>query len=319
MHSVSWSKRRVSARQVGFTLIELLVVIAIIAVLIALLLPAVQQAREAARRSQCKNNMKQLGLALHNYHDTANSFPISLYGGYGDTANVGGYTQTSRSWGWPVRLLPYLDQAPLYMVCNPGSNTILASGQMATVVPVFVCPSDPTGSREVENTVYITGSLVCAVSNYKGVMGSDWDWGAYTNNVTGPPDAYCVNNGLLYTLDYRDYKKISRITDGASNTMAVGETVCNRNFATDGGNGPGNNWMNAATTCASAAVPMNSFTSNSTTSVPWDQRVSFGSAHVGGAHFLMGDGAVRFLSTNISLVTYRALATTSGGEVVGEF
>lgn len=305
------------SRQQGFTLIELLVVIAIIAVLIALLLPAVQQAREAARRSQCKNNMKQIGLALHNYHDTFNAFPVSLYGGYGDTAGVGGWTQTSKSWGWPVRVLPYLDQAPLYNLVNPGVNTIAASGQIATVVPVFNCPSDPVGNREPENHSYITGNIVCALSNYKGVMGSDWNWGAYTNNVVAPGDSFTDNNGVLYTLDYRDYKKVSKVTDGMSNTMFVGETVCNKNFAVDG-TGPGNNWMNAASTCAATAVPLNVFNSNSSGGA-WDVRWSFGSSHVGGAHFTMGDGAVRFLSTNISLVTYRGLSTISGAEVIGEF
>ncbi|MDB5390276.1 MAG: hypothetical protein JWM11_5922 [Planctomycetaceae bacterium] len=311
--------RRAKPRKVGFTLIELLVVIAIIAVLIALLLPAVQQAREAARRSQCKNNLKQLGLALHNYHDSLRAFPINLYGGYGDTASVGGYTQTSKSWGWPVHLLPYLDQAPLYTICNPGANTLATSGQIATVIPVFVCPSDPGGTTELENNTYITGGVTCAVLNYKGVMGSDWDWGAYVNNVvTVGGDSFCANNGLLYTLDYRDCKKISRITDGLSNTMMLGETVSNKNFAADP-NGPGNNWMNAASTCATTAVPLNSFSFNTPSSFTWDQRWSFGSAHVGGAHFVMGDGAVRFISTNISLVTYRGLSTLAGGEVLGDF
>ena len=318
MRPTNGLKQRGGSRPVGFTLIELLVVIAIIAVLIALLLPAVQQAREAARRSQCKNNMKQLGLALHNYHDALRAFPISLYGGYGDTAGVGGYTQTSKSWGWPVHLLPYLDQAPLYMLCNPGANTMLASGQLATVIPVFNCPSDPAGTREVENHTYITGSLTCAINNYKGVMGSDWNWGAYANNVVVAGDAFTNNNGLLYTLDYRDYRKISMVTDGLSNTMFLGETVCNKNFAVDP-SGPGNNWMNAASTCASTAVPLNTFTFATAASFPWDQRWSFGSAHVGGAHFLLGDGAVRFISSNISLVTYRGLSTIAGGEVIGEF
>ena len=105
------------------------IVIAIIAVLIALLLPAVQQAREAARRSQCENNLKQIGLALHNYHDVFLAFPISLYGGYGDTANVGGYDQNSKSWGWPVRILPYIDQSPLYNIINPGTTSMAASGR----------------------------------------------------------------------------------------------------------------------------------------------------------------------------------------------
>jgi type II secretory pathway pseudopilin PulG len=300
-------------------LIELLVVIAIIAILIALLLPAVQQAREAARRSQCKNNLKQLGLAVQTYHDSAKAFPISLYGGYGDTANVGGWTQTSRSWGWPVRLLPYLDQTPLYKMCDPGTNSIAASAQMATEVIAFVCPSDPTGSREIENHTYVTGSVICAITNYKGVMGSDWDWGVYTNNIVGGGDSFVNNNGLFYTLDYRDYKNMASMKDGTSSTLIIGETVCNNQFAVDG-TGPGNNWQNSASVCATTAVPLNRFTSVSTSaSTPWDQRWSFGSGHVGGAHFLMGDGSVRFINNTIARQTYRDLSTINGGERISEF
>jgi prepilin-type N-terminal cleavage/methylation domain-containing protein len=314
----SHSANRTRVLKLGFTLIELLVVIAIIAVLIALLLPAVQQAREAARRSQCKNNLKQLGLALHSYHDSVGAFPISLYGGYGDTAGVGGYTETSKSWGWPVRLLPYIDQANLFTLCNPGVNTIAASGQINSVVPVFNCPSDPSGSRETSSNQYITGGIPVAINNYKGVMGNDWNWGTYTNNTVAAGDAFTDNNGLLYALDYRKYRKISNIVDGLSNTTFIGETVSNPNFAADT-NGPGNNWMNAASTCATTAVPLNVFSFNTPASFTWDQRWSFGSNHVGGAHFLLGDGAVRFISANIATQTYRGLASINGGEVIGEF
>ena len=307
-----------STRKVGFTLIELLVVIAIIAVLIALLLPAVQQAREAARRSQCKNNLKQLGLALHNYHEALSAFPINLYGGYGDTANVGGYTQTSKSWGFIVHLLPYIDQAPLYNVVNPGVNTMAAGGQMATVIPVLLSPSDPAGAREVENTTYTTGSVNVAITDYKGVAGSDWDWGTYANNVVTTGDAFTDNNGLFHCLNYRRYKKMSSITDGTSNTLAIGESVANANFAV--GDGPGNTWMNAAAVTATTAVPINTYNnSQSNASVAWDRKWSFASMHTGGAHFLMADGAVRFLSNNISMTTYRDLSTIAGNEVLGEF
>jgi len=315
MQTSCWTSRRSH----GFTLIELLVVIAIIAVLIALLLPAVQQAREAARSSQCKNNLKQIGLALQNYHDNCKAYPISLYGGYGDTARVGGWTQTSRSWGWPVRVLPYIDQDPLYKRASPGNTTIAASGVMAIVIPAFLCPSDPQGGVELQSNSYITGNVACGVSNYKGVMGSDWNWGAFLNNVVAPGDSFTDNNGLLYTLDYRWYRKISSIKDGTAHTLAVGETICNKNFAADG-TGPGNNWVNAASTCATTAVPLNRFHSASTSaSTPWDQRWSFGSTHTGGAHFVMCDGAVRFVSNNIAMRTYRNLSTLDGHEVVGEF
>ena len=305
-------------RSRGFTLIELLVVIAIIAILIALLLPAVQQAREAARRTQCKNNLKQLGLALHNYHDVFNKFPINIYGGYGDTANAGGYTETSRSWGWPVRLLPYIEQASLYTICDPGTKTMLASGQTKTVVSAFLCPSDPAPAVLAENTSYSTSANgPYARTNYKGVMGDDWNWGAYTNNTVVAGDAFTDNNGILHTLNYRKNKGLNGVTDGTSNTFAIGESVCNEQFVDS--NGPGYSWMNAAENTATCAVPLNTYKNQSPTSTAWDVRISFASLHVGGGQFVMCDGAVRFISENVSLIIYRQLATIDGGEVLGEF
>lgn len=311
-----------SRRNSGFTLIELLVVIAIIAILIALLLPAVQQAREAARRTQCRNNLKQLGLAMHNYLDVFQKFPINIYGGYTTcyTLVVGGYDQNSYSWGFPVRILPYVDQAPLYNTINPGANTIAGSGQMNAVVPGFKCPSDPQDPTEFQSHIYITGNIAMGVGSYKGVMGSDWKWGAYTNSVMTQAcgDSFVANNGLFPCLSFLYSKSIEKVKDGTSNTFLLGETICNQKFATDG-TGPGNNWMNSASVVATTAVPLNSFSNSTPTSFPWDQRWSFGSAHTGGAQFLMGDGAVRFLSNNISLITYRALSTYDQGETIGEF
>ncbi|QDT81696.1 Type II secretion system protein G precursor [Gimesia maris] len=311
-------RSRLPVRQTGFTLIELLVVIAIIAILIALLLPAVQQAREAARRSTCRNNLKQLGLALHNYHDAFTGFPVNLYGGYGDTAKVGGYTQTSKSWGWMVRILPYIDQASLYNECDPGNKTMLDSGHLATVVPVFLCPSDPAPAVITESTPYTTGGTNVARTDYKGVMGSDWQWGAYTNNIiTVGGDSFENNNGLFFALSYRKFRRLRDITDGASNTTVVGESVANEAMAASFR--PGWSWMNAAECNASCAVPLNTYNSRSPLTLPWDVVHSFASQHTGGGHFLLADGAVRFISDNIDLATYRDLSSTNGGEILGEF
>ena len=142
------------ARRQGFTLIELLVVIAIIAVLVSLLLPAVQQAREAARRSQCKNNLKQIGLALHNYHDTHSTFPAGYYSwvtnnGSGPAwANIDPDTwDAAPGWGWGTMLLPFLDQAPLYNQLNLNRSCwdgVNAAG-VITTLPVFLCPTASGG------------------------------------------------------------------------------------------------------------------------------------------------------------------------------
>ena len=314
----------------GFTLIELLVVIAIIAVLIALLLPAVQQAREAARRTQCKNHLKQLGLALHNYLDAHLVFPLNMYGGYTGchtaymqltfpgTAAIT-YQQGSKSWAFLPFLLPYIDQTNLYNTLRPGDLPINGSGQMDVIIPPFICPSDPNGPLLRESTSYTTGSTNVSVTNYKGVMGSHWNWGAYLNVVITPwcGDAFVDNNGLFSIFSNYKPKKISQIVDGTSNTIFIGEAVVNKTNSQNG-NGSGHSWMNAAEANATTAVPINTYGAR-TGGISWDQLWSFSSAHEGGAHFLLGDGTVRFLSESMSLVIYRNLSTLDGGEIIGEF
>src|SRR4051812_18590026 len=165
-----------SRRRRAFTLIELLVVIAIIAILIALLLPAVQQAREAARRTQCRNNLKQIGLALHNYHDAANTIPP----GYIGTQAVPNVTGQSLNYGWATFILPFMDQSPLYNTIGSGfsgpnavtfaSSTISASSAAyQTVLPAFRCPSD-TGAATATLNLYVCKTF--GRSNYAGCAGA---------------------------------------------------------------------------------------------------------------------------------------------------
>jgi prepilin-type N-terminal cleavage/methylation domain-containing protein/prepilin-type processing-associated H-X9-DG protein len=199
----------------GFTLIELLVVIAIIAILIALLLPAVQQAREAARRTQCKNNLKQLGLALHNYHDTHDTFVSN--GVAGTTENNGGrYNQAWLSWSGLAMLLPYIDQAPIYNNLDfnyrwdsnrGGTQNDTKEGARARITP-FTCPSDPGA-----NTTY-TGRL--APTSYTISAGPASNWSMRRNN----PGFATLWKG----------SKVRDITDGTSNTIACAEAQIGLNL-----------------------------------------------------------------------------------------
>lgn len=222
--------RRKSA-SLGFTLIELLVVIAIIAILVSLLLPAVQQAREAARRTQCKNNLKQLGIALHNYHDTHGMFPAS--GVAGTTENVGGrYNQAWLSWSGMAMLLPYVEQKNVYDNINwnyrwDNNNGGTQNNTMArTRIPGFVCPSDP---------------------------GAD---ASYTANMS--PTSYCLSTGPASNWSMRSnpvgfatlYKgsKVRDIRDGTSNTIAMAEAQIGRNSGSYNGLPlPRKNWYRVVT------------------------------------------------------------------------
>ncbi|QDT99684.1 putative major pilin subunit [Gimesia aquarii] len=298
----------------AFTLIELLVVIAIIAILIALLLPAVQQAREAARRSTCKNNMKQIGLGLHNYHETHSVFPMS----YKHTLD-GGYNNTQRGMSWIAYLLPFVDQANVYNRINHGlplsdpNNTEVSR----TVLKVFLCPTD-TG---VESGILPGRSNVGderAVTSYKAVSGNNWAWGGFvhsdpTGRNAGNTNGLDWGNGFMCRNGSSkvNITRVRDVTDGMSGTFFVGEALpreCSHNWWW---------WFNAST--ANCAVPLNHYINNTFTAGDWGRNYSFASRHEGGAHFLMGDGAVRFISENIDTGTYRALASIQSGETIGDF
>jgi prepilin-type N-terminal cleavage/methylation domain-containing protein/prepilin-type processing-associated H-X9-DG protein len=330
----------------GFTLIELLVVIAIIAILIALLLPAVQQAREAARRTQCKNNLKQIGLALHNYHDANNSFPFAFM--------VGGDFNIS-SWG--TMILPYLDQAPLYNQwnsCCPAFNEAVAVFPAAIVqqnlrviqtpLEVFKCPS--TSEADLHNyglpanaagpgVPPFNMSWRAARSDYTTTSGIR---GIYSNIAYAnfPGGAGGQRDGVLTPVGALDpgsnVAKFRDITDGTSNTFLVGERVGGSNVyrrkqidaAMTSVAGPsqggawgdflnGEHWPNGSLydgTGDGGPCIINC------TNLRSRGHMSF---HDGGAQFLMGDGAVRFVSENISAQTFAGLYTRGKGEVIGEF
>jgi len=309
----------------GFTLIELLVVIAIIAILIALLLPAVQQAREAARRTQCKNNLKQIGLALHNYHDTHNMFPIN------HVMNLAhGYNEHTQGRSWMLGILPFIEQANLYATIDfsaplfpqwtpspPYSpNTIAAM----TIMPAYLCPSDSgNGGGKLTERGNLPSTEAFGVTNYKSVAGNNWAFGSFpythpTGRNQNNNDGMEAGNGWMCRNGSRTLfvTRMRDITDGTSNTFFVGEALPGRCIF--------NAWYHFNGTTATCAIPLNFYFKN--TAIPanqWQNNYSFASQHVGGGQFLMGDGAVKFVSENIDLQTYRNAATIDGREVLGEF
>lgn len=328
----------------GFTLIELLVVIAIIAILIALLLPAVQQAREAARRTQCKNNLKQIGLALHNYHDIYNNFPI---GGQRDPVNAGAVEM----WGWGASILPQLEQNSLFNGLGIGQRRlteVLADANLRPLLQTplngFICPSDPHGpltngggpngnGRSFNGVSGVPAAFRPSKSNYIGNAGYN-DPVAYGNDAT--------LRGVLHT---GHLYKLRDITDGTSNTILVGErtTFCAAGTWAGNRNPPGGSWQGACYTLGRTSIPIN-YPDNAADACT----EGFDSKHVGGAQFLFCDGSVHFLSENIDynlhinaanrvtdvaspqrtgwgknvtskLGVYQRLGNRDDGEVIGEF
>ena len=328
-----------SRSQRGFTLIELLVVIAIIAILIALLLPAVQQAREAARRSTCKNNLKQMGLALHNYHETFRTFPP----GYVEEilpSNGGVVVDNEGHWAWNALLLPYLDQAPLFNQLNVGTvpvSTVLNNATIRTTLqqtlPVFRCPSDtgPQIHDEAGRRIKATGGSEygLAVTNY---IASNSSYGLKKDQGTDPTN---TANGAFFR---NSSIKMRDLSDGSSNVILAGERAYklgnNKAFAGAlyaardyNASGPAISSTGSSSNqglisiFGGGAAPINANASSG------QGRIAFSSRHVGGAHFLFGDGRIKFLSENIdhnaaSIAndsTFEYLIGIDDGNVVGEY
>lgn len=326
---------RISSRRSGFTLIELLVVIAIIAVLIALLLPAVQQAREAARRSQCKNNLKQIGLALHNYLDTFTKFPPG-----------GTYESGTAGSGWSVqsRILPYVDQGNLGNLIDFSKNYNVAPNQntvTAQKIPLFMCPS------ETNDRAYPDGATTHYPLNYAVNYGSWLVWDPATGK-TGD-GAFAPNSGL----------SDRNFTDGTSNTIGVSEVKAWQRYLRDSGTPtptlPGspldvsplagtlkesghNEWVDSRlnqtgfTSVFGPNTKVPHVDGGVTYDVDWvNQRegssatvATYGamtsrSFHTGIVHSMLMDGSVRSISENIDLTTWRRLISVADGNVVGEF
>ncbi len=320
----------------AFTLIELLVVIAIIAVLIALLLPAVQKVREAAARAQCTNNLKQLGLAVHSYHDANKRFPPNakniLFNWTGGTVIIDGVKYTGDknipgpyTWTWIARILPFMEQGNVATQYNIPNGTLgEAQPGLATILSVLLCPSDGSENANPANDWANTGwsAVSMGLTNYKGVSGSNWGFNTSGTFTTAFPvadpslgpspnpamDGLDHGNGIFYRTDGKRRLTLQGITDGTSNTFMIGESM--HSFDQHCGGWAMPNYVNA--TCA---IPLN-YADPGHTYTNWPNRYSFHSFHTGGANFCFADGSVRFVQDGINIDLYRALATIRGGEVV---
>ncbi len=281
----------------GFTLVELLVVIAIIGILVGLLLPAVQAAREAARRMQCSNNLKQLGLASHNYHDVHKSFPIGHH-------FRGTYANTGLAYGWGFGLLPFIEQGNLYNQFNtawPVMNLANSNNGLLAATPQasFSCPSDtkPPQRDDPVNTPSTPTVIIknSGTSSYQGAGGAYTGW-----NGTGAANATRYNG--VFERDTRGAMGIRDMTDGTSNTIIIAEARWGMDPAGENRGriyGASDNILrtqgstNALMVCGEYAM---NFTYAEGNGQP---HRTAGSFHTGGAQFAFGDGSVHFLSENI--------------------
>jgi len=332
----------------GFTLVELLVVIAIIGILVALLLPAVQAAREAARRMGCSNNLHNIGLAVLNFEHTNKHLPITIHQWWWEEQDIhknplsapkgsrdvdkGGPGYCGK--GWIVDILPYIEEQAMYDGMKPGfvgdfSKSFAGRGMglrdirtnyIGKQLPILTCPTD--GSSRPSTNFWYWDAIETAATSYKGSIGDsllseDSEPGSIMSpfgSEVGSPD--CHNtvdcNGLFYRNTHFRPVKLSKVIDGLSNTFMVGEGVVSQDYHSAAYFSDGD-W-------ATCGIPFNFFIFDETEDdlkiQHWFKTRGFKSLHPGGAQFVMADGSVQFVNEGIDSNVYRGLATRDGGEVV---
>lgn len=318
-------RRSQPRRNFAFTLVELLVVIAIIGILVALLLPAVQAARESARRAQCTNNIKQLGLGVLNFESSMKLIPYNRYSDYGYPTAWGTSTGPgAKAWSWIASILPYIESSELYDQGGVPNQVFGNNVAVGTNIPMLFCPSDEMKTYSPINRAksrYMAGILLVALTNYKGVLGSNYGWGPWANiGANGQYEPWAFGDGILPAQGFANPIKLSQVTDGTSKTFVAGEQVWNESRSscpTTDCYGMGFSWAHTIEATATAAIYPNLAVPGvdpSPTKPDLTIHNGFSSLHPGGLNFVYADGSVRFINDSIAIGVYRAQGTIKGGE-----